>query len=142
MRRRSFFAAAAALAAFPLRARAQTDAVLRAETAFLAALRAADGDAIAQLLADEFVYQHVTGNDYSKADIVRIFATREITVDDIGPIDVTIRDYGEVALSFGSVRIAGALGGTRYAGRLRFVDLWRRDGGAWRLVHRNSQLLP
>ncbi|MEJ1938330.1 nuclear transport factor 2 family protein, partial [Nostoc sp. NIES-2111] len=69
MRRRSFFAAVA-LAAFPLRARAQTDAVLRAETAFLAALRAADGDAIARLLADEFVYQHVTGNDYSKADIV------------------------------------------------------------------------
>lgn len=141
MRRRSFFAAAA-LAVLPVRARAQTDTILSAQTAFLAALRAADGAAIARLLADEFVYQHVTGNDYSKADIVRIFATREITVDDIGPIDATVRDYGEAALSFGSVRIAGALGGTRYAGRLRFVDLWRRDGDAWRLVHRNSQLLP
>lgn len=147
MLRRYFLATIAACAVAPFdrfAARAQSPAqtaVRAAQAAFVAALRAADGSAIAALLADEFVYQHVTGNDYSKADIVRIFSTREITVDQAGPIEATIRDYGSVALSFGSVRIAGTLGGTPYSGRLRFVDLWRRDADRWLLVHRNSELL-
>lgn len=148
MYRRVFLAAAASAlgtAAFAPRARAQTatQAEIRAaEAAFIAALRAADGPAIARILADEFVYQHVTGNDYAKADIVRIFATGAITVTEAGPVETTVRDYGGTALSFGSVRLAGTLGGTPYAGRLRFANLWRREAGAWLLVHRNSELLP
>jgi ketosteroid isomerase-like protein len=38
--------------------------------------------------------------------------------------------------------MAGQVFDQAYDGRLRFVNVWRRTDGQWRLTHRNSELLP
>ncbi|MFC3002685.1 nuclear transport factor 2 family protein [Falsiroseomonas tokyonensis] len=34
------------------------------------------------------------------------------------------------------------LAGQPYAGTMRFVNVWRNEGAGWRIVHRNSEILP
>ena len=121
---------------------ATADDIRRAEEAFARAVAAGSAAELQRLLADDFLYQHTTGKTYTRADIVRLFGNREITVTSWGPLDMQLRDYGDTVITHGSRRIAGMLGATAYAGSLRFVDVWRRQpDGSWRLVHRNSELL-
>ncbi|MBC8051152.1 MAG: nuclear transport factor 2 family protein [Chitinophagales bacterium] len=96
------------------------------------------------IIAEEFNYQHTTGNTYTKPEIMDIFTSGKITVTFWGPLSIDIKDYGDTVISYGVSPAEGALGGAKYAGKLRFVDVWRRTGpgAAWRLTHRNSELLP
>jgi ketosteroid isomerase-like protein len=140
---RAAVAAAVLAAAVPAAAAAETPGgVLAAEAEWYAALSEASRPRMDALIADDFAYQHPTGATYGKAEFVELFASRTVTVDTVGAADRTVRDHGPVAVVYGSNPIGGVLAGTPYAGTMRFVNVWRNDGGTWRLVHRNSELLP
>jgi ketosteroid isomerase-like protein len=143
-RRSIIFAAVAATMTIAGANAQQSDlsTVQAAETEWYEALMAASGPRLERLLAGEFTYQHPTGNTYNKAEIVNTFATRAITVTKIGPVDRTVRDYGQTAVVFGSNHIEGVLSGQNYAGTIRFVNVWRNMNGTWQIVHRNSEILP
>lgn len=132
---------AAALSLAP-QAQAQAVSVEAGEAAWYPSLESADAGRIAALLADDFAYQHPTGATYAKSDIVREFSTRNVTVDEVGPVERTLKTLGDATVVYGSNRIGGLLGGQRYAGTMRFVNVWRRDADGWRMVHRNSEILP
>lgn len=50
-------------------------------------------------MSADFLYQHVTGNTYTRDDIVRIFGGGEITVTKAGPLQAELSDYGDTATS-------------------------------------------
>lgn len=115
-----------------------------AEIRFWNAVKSGSKAELELILADNFNYQHTTGNTYSKAEIIEIFASGKITVTAWGPPLITVKDYGDTVVSYGVVPVAGALGDSNYSGQLRFVDVWHRSAtnAEWRLTHRNSELLP
>lgn len=116
--------------------------VLRAEEQFAQALASRSEPAMTAVMSTDFVYQHVTGNTYTRADIVRIFGGGEITVSKTGPLRTELRDYGNTVVSHGTRWLEGELNGQPYAGNLRFVNVWHRaPDGRWQLTHRNSELL-
>ncbi|MDX2264727.1 MAG: nuclear transport factor 2 family protein [Hyphomicrobiales bacterium] len=130
-----------ALSLFPASALA-SDAVSRAEEAFNAAakeMRQADLEA---LIADDFLYQHGSGKLLDKATFVNLLTTGGITVTRRGALNLSFRDYGDTVISYGDSELAGVAFGQPYDGRLRFVDVWRKSDGRWRMTHRNSELLP
>ena len=131
------------LAALPLLALADTRSeVLRAEEQFAQALATRSTQAMTQVMSADFLYQHVTGNTYTRDDIVRIFGGGEITVTKAGPLQATLRDYGNTVVTHGTRWFEGALKSQPYAGTLRFVNVWHRGAdGRWQLTHRNSELL-
>jgi ketosteroid isomerase-like protein len=134
----------AALLALPL-ASALADTrseVLQAEEQFAQALATRSRTAMTAVLSPDFLYQHVTGNTYTRDDIVRLFGGGEITVRKAGPLQAALRDYGSTVVTHGTRWFEGELQGQPYAGTLRFVNVWHRDAdGRWRLTHRNSELL-
>ena len=55
--------------------------------------------------------------------------------------DIRIRDFGETVVTFGAGVVEGAIGGEPFGGTLRFVNVWHREDGVWRLQHRNSEFV-
>jgi len=134
---------ATALSLSSIEARADTRSdVLAAEERFASALAARSPHAMTEIMSPDFLYQHVTGNTYTRADIVRIFGGGEITVNKTGPLIAELRDYGNTVITYGTRWLEGELKGQQYAGKLRFVNVWHKGGdGRWQLTHRNSQLV-
>jgi ketosteroid isomerase-like protein len=128
--------------ALPARADNVPPAVEAAETEWYAALMAADGARIDKLLDKDFHYQHPTGNTYDEKQIIDLFASKQVTVSKIGPVERSYRVLDETVIAFGSNQIEGMLNGQAYAGTIRFVDVWQNQAGAWQLIHRNSEILP
>ena len=97
---------------------------------------------LVQLIADDFVYQHGSGQNLTKETYIDLLITGGITVIERGPLDLSVRDYGDTVISYGSSSMAGEVFGTPYDGNLRFVNVWQRHpNGDWTLTHRNSELL-
>ena len=97
---------------------------------------------LTQLIADDFVYQHGSGQNLSKEAYVDLLITDGITVIERGLLDLSVRDYGDTVITYGSSPMAGEVFGQSYDGNLRFVNVWRRQpNGDWTLTHRNSELL-
>lgn len=116
--------------------------VQAAETEWYEALMAASGSRLERMISADFAYQHPTGKTYNKADFIREFTSANVTVSRIGSVERAVRDFGETVVVYGSNPIAGRLAGQPYAGTIRFVNVWRKAGDEWRIVHRNSQILP
>ncbi len=97
---------------------------------------------LTQLIADDFVYQHGSGQNLSKEAYIDLLITDGITVIERGPLDLSVRDYGDTVITYGSSPMAGEVFGQSYAGNLRFMNVWQRQpNGDWALTHRNSELL-
>lgn len=129
------------LAALPALADTRRD-VLAAEERFASALASRSVPAMTQVMSADFLYQHVTGNTFTRDDIVRIFGSGEITVSKAGALKAELRDYGDTVISHGTRWFEGELKGQPYAGNLRFVNVWHKaPDGRWLLTHRNSELL-
>lgn len=96
-----------------------------------------------EMLSEDFVYQHGSGQNFTKARYVELLSEGGITVEELGELELSVRDYGDTVISYGSSPMSGQIFGNSYSGRLRFVNVWHKDeSGRWHLTHRNSELLP
>ncbi|MEL6381906.1 MAG: nuclear transport factor 2 family protein [Cyanobacteria bacterium J06626_18] len=97
---------------------------------------------LVQLIADDFVYQYGSGQNLTKESFIDLLTTGGITVTKRGPLDLSVRDYGDTVITYGSSAMAGEEFGQSYDGNLRFVNVWQRQpNGDWTLTHRNSELI-
>lgn len=96
-----------------------------------------------ELLADDFIYQHGSGKNLDKAKYTHLLMTNGITVTAMGAMEINVRDYDNVVITYGSSELEGVVFYDHpYAGRLRFVNIWKKgQDGSWKLHHRNSELL-
>ncbi|MGF1502773.1 MAG: nuclear transport factor 2 family protein [Paracoccaceae bacterium] len=97
------------------------------------------GERLDALLHADFRYQHGGGRLLDAADYRRLLVEGGITVETLGPLDLTVRDLGDTVVTFGHSAMSGRVFGGPYDGYLRFVNVWAREGSAFRLLHRNSE---
>ena len=102
---------------------------------------AADADAMAEIFANDFLYQHGSGQDFDEAAFLALISSGAAVVTRADTPDLRIRDFGETVVTSGASRVEGRIGDDPFGGTLRFVNVWNRDGGAWRLEHRNSEFI-
>ncbi len=133
-----------ALRALPAGDEAAARAMLDRETAWLEAARdlgpsEALGARLDALLHADFRYQHGGGRLLDAAAYRGLLVEGGITVETLGPLDLTVRDLGDTLVTFGHSAMSGQVFGGPYDGYLRFVNVWVREGGEFRLLHRNSE---
>lgn len=109
--------------------------VITAEQARATALRQGDAAALAALLAEDLRYTHSTGRIESKADIVGSLAAKALLYERFVTSDhkATVVTADVVVLN-GRIDQCKVSEGKRSEARLLFLAVWRRDGGAWRMV--------
>ncbi len=56
--------------------------------------------------------------------------------------DRLLRVMGDTACELGTEHVDATLGGNPVRGQLRVTNLYRREGGAWRIVHHHADAIP
>lgn len=120
----------------------EIEEVAEMEASFYQAFLDRSGDAMAEIFADDFIYQHGSGAIYDKAAFIELVDSEAVVVTRADTPDLTFRDFGNTVVAFGSGRVDGTFGPDGFSTNLRFVNVWHNKDGSWRLVHRNSELLP
>ncbi|MSU22719.1 MAG: nuclear transport factor 2 family protein [Opitutus sp.] len=123
------------LAAVARAAESPVAIVLRADAARLEAMRTGDGAAVARVFSDEVVFVHSDGRSESKADYVKNMTAGDTAYADLKTADVTARQIAaDVIVLAGAQEMKKKLGPTWSEIKIRFLSVWRNEGGTWRMV--------
>ena len=142
MRRCRLLPALLVLLALPLRAAPVEEEVRAADAARVLATIAGNVTRLEPLLSDGLTYGHADGRVETKAEFIAAVKSARIKYEAYNYDDVRVtRVTDDVALMSGRARLRASAGGVRVAFALRFLSVWRREDGAWRLFAYQSSKL-
>lgn len=118
------------------------DEINQAEEHRYAAMIAGDMDGVADLLADEFMFNQPSGTVATKASLLEQLKSGEVKVYKVERFDVTIHVYGATASVMGSTRLDREIKGERRVVLMRSLDPWVLRAGRWQLAARQSSYQP
>jgi ketosteroid isomerase-like protein len=144
MRRRLFLLfALAGLATLRLQGATLAEEVRAADTARVMATIAGQTDRLAPLLSDALSYGHADGRVQTKAEFLAAVKSARVKYEAYDYDDVKVtRATDDVALMTGRAKLRASGGGVRVEFSLKFLSVWRRESGAWRLFAYQSTRLP
>lgn len=143
MRRLAVLFSLLGLAVLPLHAGLLETEVRAADTARVRATLQADTDRLAQLLSDNLTYGHLDGRVQTKEEFITAVKTGRVKYEayDYDEVQVS-RATDDVAIMTGRARLRASAGTVHVEFALRFLSIWRREDGAWRLLAYQSTRLP
>lgn len=119
------------------------DEVRAADSARIMATIAGDTTRLAPLLSDDLSYGHADGRVQTKADFLGAVSAARVKYEAYDYEEVGVRSVDDnVATMSGRAKLRATAAGQHVEFRLRFLALWRRESGAWRLLAYQSAVLP
>ncbi len=113
----------------------------QADTAWNQLRLQGDAQALAPLLAEDWLLTHSDGRVQHKADYLQELATRQRRNTRIDNEDVQVRRYGTTAVVTGTSLQAAVSDGQPWQGRFRFTRVWVQRDGGWQMVASHSSRL-
>jgi len=101
-----------------------------------------DAAAIAANMSEDFRQIDGAGDLETKASFVAGLLDPELRIDPYTVEDFEVRLYGEVALLSGRTRMTGRYQGKAFATHYRYIDIYVRSGGVWKIVSVQVTKLP
>jgi len=147
MRRRFLLAVCCALAAMPALPadtgrNADVALLTRISDAWDAAIIRKDEAAIAGNMAEDFRQIDGRGNLETKQSFVAGLMDSKLTIDPYTVEDFEVRLYGDTALLSGRTHMTGKYDGKVFESNYRYIDIYVRRDGAWRIVSVQITRLP
>jgi ketosteroid isomerase-like protein len=93
-----------------------------------------DRAAIESNMADDFRQIDGAGNVESRRSFVEGIVSDRLEIDPYTVEDFEVRLYGDVALLSGRTRMTGRFDGQPFASHYRYIDIYVRREGAWKIV--------
>ncbi|MGM9481455.1 nuclear transport factor 2 family protein [Roseateles sp. NT4] len=132
-------AATAVQAAPPARLLAQ----LKAQSdAWDQAIVRKDRTAIEANMAADFRQIDGRGNVETKASFVEGLVSPDLVIDPYTVEDFEVRVYGDTALLSGRTRMTGKYQGEAFKSHYRYIDIYVKRGGAWKIVSVQISRIP
>lgn len=101
-----------------------------------------DRTAIAANMADDFRQIDGGGNVETKDSFVEDLLSPKLVVAPYTVEDLDVRLYGEVALLSGRTRMTGSYDGKPFQSHYRYIDIYVRRGGVWKIVSVQISKIP
>ncbi len=101
-----------------------------------------DRAAIEANMADDFRQIDGSGNVETKTSFVDDLVSPDLVIDPYRVEDFDVRIYGDVALLSGRTRMTGRYAGKPFASHYRYIDIYVRRGGSWRIVSVQISRIP
>jgi ketosteroid isomerase-like protein len=98
------------------------------------AIVAKDRAAIEANMADDFRQIDARGNVESKASFVEGLVSPDLVIDPYTVEEFEVRVYGDTALLSGRTRMTGRYQGQPFKSHYRYIDVYVKRGGAWKIV--------
>jgi ketosteroid isomerase-like protein len=133
---------ACALAPAPVDARADVAQLTRQSNAWDEAIVRKDERAIAANMADDFRQIDAAGNVETKASFVAGLVDPDLQIDPYTVDGFEVRLYGDTALLSGTTRMTGRSEGKPFVSHYRYIDVYVRRGGVWKIVSVQITRLP
>ena len=108
------------------------------ETRWNAAFYRRDAAFIETILADEFMATYDDGSRGDKAKELALAEAFAQRVESAVPGEFTVKEYGETAVVWFTLRLAGIRQGERAETVLRYTDVWILRDGRWQCVSSHS----
>jgi ketosteroid isomerase-like protein len=135
----SGFVFAVLVAFIPGSARADTgDQIEQLEQQRTQAIVNGDIATLDALYANEWFYNRAGGDSMTKSEYLPMFASGEIKVRRLVVEGMTIRVYGDTAVVTGMQHIDVNLKGEDRKVDLRYLHVWVKGSGGWKLVARQA----
>jgi ketosteroid isomerase-like protein len=93
-----------------------------------------DRAAIESNMAEDFRQIDGAGNVETKTSFVEGILSERLEIDPYTVEDIDVRLYGDVALLSGRTRMTGRFDGGPFASHYRYIDVYVRRNGAWKIV--------
>jgi len=106
------------------------------------ALLTGDVGKLDTLYANDFFYNRAGGDSLTKAAFLAGFTSGEVKVRRSVREEVSIRLYGDTAVVTGIQHIEANLKGQDTKINLRYLHVWIKGSGGWKLVARQATNLP
>ncbi len=101
-----------------------------------------DVAAIAANMADDFRNIRSNGSVVDKDTFLRDITAPELVIDPYTVEDFDVRVYGDTALLSGRTRMTGRYSGAPFVAHYRYIDVYVRRGGVWRVVSVQTTSIP
>jgi len=101
-----------------------------------------DRAAIEANMADDFRQIDGSGNVETKASFVDDLVSAELQIDPYAVEELDVRVYGDVALLSGRTRMTGRYQGKAFSSHYRYIDIYVRRDGAWKIVSVQISRIP
>jgi ketosteroid isomerase-like protein len=101
-----------------------------------------DRAAIVQNMAEDFRQIDGAGNVESKTSFVEGLLSPDLQIDPYVVEDFDVRVYGDVALLSGRTRMTGRQQGKPFSSHYRYIDVYVRREGEWRVVSVQISRIP
>jgi ketosteroid isomerase-like protein len=101
-----------------------------------------DTAAIAGNMAEDFRQIASNGDVANKETFVRNITASDLTIDPYTVEDFDVRVYGNVALLSGRTRMTGREGGNPFTTHYRYIDVYVRTNGTWKVGSVQTTRLP
>ena len=109
--------------------------VLRTDQSRLRAMMTGDGAALGRVFSDEVVFTHSDGRVEAKADYIKNLTAGDTAYKDVQTSKVQAKQIAaDVVVLTGGQEMKKKLGPTWSEITLRFISVWRNEGGTWRMV--------
>lgn len=108
--------------------------VERLDVEYQAAVGRNDHRAMARILADDFILISSTGKTYTKADLLEEARSGRFSYERQDDTNRTVRIWGDTAVVTALLWAKGTEGGSPFAYRTWFSDVYVRLGGSWKYV--------
>jgi len=100
-----------------------------------------DAAAVTNIVADTLTYIDFDGSMMNKADYVKDVTNTSYQADHLFDEKMDVKVYGNAAVVVGIYRETGTSKGKSYVHRVRFTDMWIKQGGIWRCVASQNTLI-
>jgi ketosteroid isomerase-like protein len=101
-----------------------------------------DRAAIEGNMADDFRQIDGAGNVETKKSFVDGLVSNDLVIDPYTVEDFDVRLYGDVALLSGRTQMTGKYQGTAFTSHYRYIDIYVRRDGAWKIVSVQISRIP
>jgi ketosteroid isomerase-like protein len=106
-----------------------------AEQEFFTGLIDADVEALARVLADDFVLIDVmTGSEVERSALLEVVGGGQLEFERIERTDYRVRRYGTTAVITGRTEMNGSFGGQPFQASSRYTHVLVDEGARWRMV--------
>lgn len=107
----------------------------KADHARRAAMMAGDGGALGNVFSDALVFAHSDGRVEGKADYIKALLAGDTAYVDVKVSELqTVQPSVDVVVLIGRQDMRKRLGPEWSTVTLRFLSVWRNEGGIWRMV--------
>ena len=86
------------------------------------------------LISDNLLFIGPDGTTFRKQDDLELHRSGRQTLDHADWENVEIEEHGESAISVVTAFLSGSLDGAGFSGRFKYIRMWARVGGTWKIV--------